>query len=254
MKENTVRFLRIYRMIHSISIIICGLCLMCGCLSIYHAGDSPYSREAVALAFSKIAVPVYLCLALTLGNFMLALFLPTEGSKGARSQDLHATLKRLNATKDLTADSAIAQQIAQERKKRRLHLLLRNGIFAVSAVIFLIYALNPGHFHDSDINGSMIKAMYRFVPCVLVSFAVAVYTAAQQEKSLRAEIALLKQLPSNGAAAPKNEDADAKKTNLLRLAFLAAGLGLVIFGACTGGIADVLAKAINICTECIGLG
>ncbi|MBE5746817.1 MAG: thioredoxin [Clostridiales bacterium] len=32
------------------------------------------------------------------------------------------------------------------------------------------------------------------------------------------------------------------------------GIVLLIWGICNGGMADVLKKAINICTQCIGLG
>ena len=35
---------------------------------------------------------------------------------------------------------------------------------------------------------------------------------------------------------------------------LAAAVLLLIWGFVSGGAADVLTKAINICTECIGLG
>lgn len=40
----------------------------------------------------------------------------------------------------------------------------------------------------------------------------------------------------------------------VRLALLCVAIALVILGVVSGGIADVLAKAINICTECVGLG
>lgn len=40
----------------------------------------------------------------------------------------------------------------------------------------------------------------------------------------------------------------------VRISLVVLGLGLLITGAVTGGMADVLAKAINICTECVGLG
>ena len=39
-----------------------------------------------------------------------------------------------------------------------------------------------------------------------------------------------------------------------RLAVLAAAIVLIVLGVLNGGMADVLGKAINICTECIGLG
>ncbi len=40
----------------------------------------------------------------------------------------------------------------------------------------------------------------------------------------------------------------------LRAALAAAALILIIAGICNGGMRDVLYKAINICTECVGLG
>ena len=41
---------------------------------------------------------------------------------------------------------------------------------------------------------------------------------------------------------------------ILRLFLFAAALLLIVLGVQNGGIRDVLIKAINICTECIGLG
>ena len=41
---------------------------------------------------------------------------------------------------------------------------------------------------------------------------------------------------------------------LIRLIFLMFSIGFIIWGVLNGGLYDVLVKAINICTECIGLG
>lgn len=45
-------------------------------------------------------------------------------------------------------------------------------------------------------------------------------------------------------------------TNLLylRLALLAVGVGIFAYGFFAGGTSDVMTKAVNICTECVGLG
>ena len=42
--------------------------------------------------------------------------------------------------------------------------------------------------------------------------------------------------------------------NAVRLILFAAALVLLVLGVRNGGLRDVLFKAINICTECIGLG
>ena len=41
---------------------------------------------------------------------------------------------------------------------------------------------------------------------------------------------------------------------LLRIVLFACAIAMIVLGALNGGMNDVLVKAINICTECIGLG
>ena len=45
-----------------------------------------------------------------------------------------------------------------------------------------------------------------------------------------------------------------KRLRTLRLTLLAIAAALIVWGAVNGGARDVLVKAVNICTECIGLG
>ena len=49
-------------------------------------------------------------------------------------------------------------------------------------------------------------------------------------------------------------DLEEKKFRPYRAAFIAVSLVLIVLGLVNGGTIAVLAKAINICTECIGLG
>ena len=41
---------------------------------------------------------------------------------------------------------------------------------------------------------------------------------------------------------------------MVRYAFLAFGIAIMVYGFLSGGTVDVLTKAVNICTECVGLG
>ena len=45
-----------------------------------------------------------------------------------------------------------------------------------------------------------------------------------------------------------------KSIFVIRIVVAVAGLGLFVCGICFEGTAEVLTKAINICTQCIGLG
>ena len=45
-----------------------------------------------------------------------------------------------------------------------------------------------------------------------------------------------------------------KPVAIARIAILVIAIVLVVLGACNEGTKDILTKAVNICTECVGLG
>lgn len=69
---------------------------------------------------------------------------------------------------------------------------------------------------------------------------------------------LMKELELRRSAPKRKPDAAApEKTtgrNVIRVIIAAAAVVLIVLGVMNGGMFDVLVKAINICTECIGLG
>ena len=75
---TTKRIHRIYSILLSIIIIIAGICLIISCIDIYNSGKQPFSREAVANAFSKINIPIYLCIFMSFLGFILDLFIPNK--------------------------------------------------------------------------------------------------------------------------------------------------------------------------------
>lgn len=129
-KETKMRILRIYSILLGVVIVIAALCLMAGCLYIYNSGDQPYSREIVAATFSKIAIPVFLCIGMIIVGFVLNFLLSPVDEKKEK--------KTVSILKELSdAD------IAEEKKIR----ISRYCIFGV-AVIFLVYGLATGGIAD----------------------------------------------------------------------------------------------------------
>ena len=94
--------------------------------------------------------------------------------------------------------------------------------------------------------------MLLFFPCLAVPFGYGCFASFYGLKLMKQEISLTRQALREAPAEP----AAKKLPSLLwlRLALLSVALFLLVFGFCTGGTADVLTKAINICTECVGLG
>lgn len=244
---------RIYGIILSGVIILAGICLMVACVGIYLSGDEPFSREAVAAAFAPISIPVYLCLVMVIAGFVLKLALPCPAGKAAAVKQHSVMRNRLLAKADLeNCSDDLRAGILAEQTRRKKNSRICAAVLAVSAVVFLIYALDGSHFHASDINGSMVRAMFVLLPCLAVSLASCIWLVAARNTSLLHEIELLKQCPK--AAVSRTEAAKPDYTKKVRTALLVAAIALAIFGFCTGGTADVLTKAVNICTECIGLG
>ena len=65
------------------------------------------------------------------------------------------------------------------------------------------------------------------------------------------EINLLKGI--SGTKAPETVGKPSR-VGYVRIALYAVAMVLIVLGIHNGGMRDVLIKAINICTECIGLG
>lgn len=254
MEKKTVLLLRrIFGIILSLSIIFAGVCLIAACLSIYYSGDKPYSPQSVSEAFAKISVPVFLCIILTVIGFIIDFILPvTQNKKRAvkiNEMNRAALLEKKNLKE---AEPEILTYILKERNNRSLHTLIRTLLTVVCGAAFLVYALNPVNFHSSEINASMISAMQVLIPCAIIPFGYSVFTAFLFDRSYAREIELLKKLPKSEST-EKKADKDSLKT-IVKIAIVVIGLALMIYGLIEGGTADVLTKAMNICTECIGLG
>ncbi len=250
MKWNLQQVRRIYGMVTAVSLTVSGICLMVACLGIYQAGA--FSPQAVAAAFSPIALWVYFSIALILGGWVLALAAPEADEKPKAGRQTALILARLQAKADLDGcEDSLKAAITAQRKKRRLVRLVQTVVLTVCAALFLVYALDGSHF-GTNINESMIRAMVVAVPCLVIALAVSLFAHFFGHASMEQEIALLKQAPS-GKAAPQQQRAK-DKLSWLRYAVLVIAIGILVYGYCTGGTVDVLTKAINICTECVGLG
>ena len=102
-RESIMRIHRIYNILFSIVIIIAGLCLIIGVLTIYHSGDHPFSRESVAATFSTIAFPVYLTLVMAVISFLWEVASPSDKEKDPNAKDYPALLSKLYEKKDFSA-------------------------------------------------------------------------------------------------------------------------------------------------------
>lgn len=259
--ERIKKIHRLYGILLSLALVAAGICLMVACVGVYRNGEAPlYSREEVAAAFRPIAVPVYAALVLAVGGAVLHLLLPAEAERLRAPYRPARVLRSLRKRAVLTEEQKSVALRAQ--KTRRLHNWITALLAVAGAAVFLAYALNGANFPPADgikegLNDAMIRSMWVLLPCLAVPFAYGVFTGYYCRRSMEREIALLKKgayLSAESTEQPTAKTKGGFPVTAVRCALLAVGLFLLIYGFATGGIADVLTKAVNICTECIGLG
>lgn len=268
MTEKTKQTIHlIYGILLTIVTVIAGLCLMYSCYSIYTDGLAAgsgqiYSREIIQATFSDIAIPVYACLALVIGGFILQLALPLEKKKLMPEKNYAMILHRLKTKKAFSPDQESLQAaVERQQKQRRTVLIIGTVITFVCALAFLIPACRSSYWPDVNdpvrgVTDAMIGIMPLFAGCVVIPMGYCIFAAYFCRSSLRKEIELMKQ--ASAPAVPVEEAPtfrlDGNALLIIRLSLLVLAVVGIILGAATGGVESIVAKAVAICTECIGLG
>jgi hypothetical protein len=261
-QETKKRIHAIYGIVLSVVAVLAGICFIAACLNIYRGGAASnatqiYTRQIVGESFAGITIPVYSCLVLVMGGMVLDLALPIEKKKLKPEKNLPLILQRLQEKTDLEACSSTVRSQLKKHSQLRKNGVISCGILLVgSFALFLIYACNPAHW-DTNSTPSMVAAMGKMFSCLAVPFLVTVVVSYLCRKSMEREIELMRQAAAEHPRKAKKEVPKAHSNRIAaiaRIAILAAGILLVVLGACNEGTADILTKAVNICTECVGLG
>ncbi len=261
-KETKNRIHLIYGIVLSAVAVIAGICFIVSAYGLYQAGlatdTQPYTVETIRAAFSRIAIPVYLCLALVIGGIILNIVLPPEKKKQPVEKNRQLILRRLESKTDLSAcEEGLRASIEEQIQLRRLHKLISGLLLAVASGLFLSYACDSNHWHETDFNSSMVRGFFALMICLVIPFIYIVFTSFFCRKSLDRQIELMRRAnaaaPIQGSQSPAPANSCRAET-IVRYAVLVFAVGILAYGLCTGGTADVLAKAATICTECVGLG
>lgn len=246
---------RVYNILLCIAVFVLGACLIAGALNIYYTGDSRdqiYTRDVVEERLAHYALPITLCSVIIIGSFIIDFFDPMPEPLSSAT-DYSFVKKALLRRRDPScAEAEVCNMLKKEKNKRLILTAATVGLTLIGSVVFLIYALDPDSYHTSEINSSMIAAMKWLVPCYALPFIFGIAAAFLKDKSLKQEVEIIKKLPT--AQGTKTEKKPGTLLLVIRIAIVAVAISVTLYGYFSGGTADVLTKAVNICTECIGLG
>jgi hypothetical protein len=258
---------QLFEWLLSAASVLLAVLLIVQCVSIYHEGISPdnlgadglliheiYSVEIVTAHFQQIAWSFYLWLVLLL----LTIVLGKPAQKEKLTAPVRNQLAILRARTDDTAD------IRRLQRSNRLVWTIAGVVCFVCAVMAGRFLLNLdslfsadgynlwGSFASRDLEPVIRQLAISVFPWIGIAFAALMIAEELSNRLLQKEVTLRKTAPKKTPAEP------AEKPHVLRtavrIAVFCGAVALIVLGIQNGGMFDVLVKAINICTECIGLG
>ena len=270
--KNKARIRLGYGIALSVILAVVGILFICSCYSIYKSGSSPFTRESIGAAFSKIALPTYFAIATVIGGGIVAILIPDEKQKLVGIRSARVVLKKLADKVDTEQlDEELASKIVKERSLRSILDKINVAIIAIAAIAPLFYLMNPHNFPavSGEYNAEILHGMLVYLAFLLPVAVYEVVYVILCDRSCNREIELCKVAIKAVGTAPKSEgETECPLCRLVgclkknekqivlgvRIALVGCAIVFIIAGIANGGMIDVLNKAIKICTECIGLG
>lgn len=215
------------------------------CLALYHSDTQPlFSAEKVSLALRQILPIIIPCVCLILLSLLF--------HRPANRPSL-LSLTPANRLRLMKKHIAVLPENAQKEERKRLFcvLLAACGLLICTAWC-LAYLLNRKHFDSWQLDQVMSNMLRHVLPALLTAGLILYAAFVYCDHSRAKECRLLQSVPKIKAV--KENESKSMFLSVGRALFLFVAILFIVLGAMNGGMKDMLAKAIKICTECIGLG
>lgn len=252
--SNKVKYIRlIYGIVLSTLLSVTGILLMVACVNVYKIGNRPFTPDNISAAFSSISPAVWITVAAIIIGIIINIIFPADKAKLRAIMDKKTLLMKLECKAALNESEK--ETLLKARKLHRLLLIIVVAVCLALAIPVILYAFNFGNY-TADYDASVKAACLFMLPFIAVIGGICCVFVLIEDSLYEKQIQLVKGAERSGAPAPKKatRTLGARVLLAVRLSVLAIALVFIVAGIINGGMADVLSKAINICTECIGLG
>ena len=251
---------RILAIVTSILVTLLGIAFIISCAHLYFTGgDTPYSAERVGEYLSWLVIPSVITILAVLGGIIYNVVTgetDVENAKRTSSEMLELYKQRY----ELSAfGESTEKEVLTIREKQKIFNIISICVSALLMLIGLVYLVFVADFSVENLNADVIAALSVVMPLMAIALAIHIPRAYLAENSAAKELDLLKSAIKNSGVPKANpqvkrDKKDEKTANIVRCVILGVSAILIVLGIVNGGMADVLAKAVKICTECIGLG
>lgn len=270
MNEKTCKSVRLsYGIIFGVFTVIVGALFIWQVLWLYFTGTAegfvgnPFTRERVAAALSKIDLFFWLWIALIVVGFVLWEVFPVKQRQRKICPDLQYA--RLNKRMPQTAPEGTGGEFAQIAQFKTVVFALKCAawsLFGIACVYGIIYLCIPSNFPNKNVTAEILNMVKHICPCVFAGLLVICGAGIYEKFAVKAVLPAVQKVTKgqkpqagNGALQTVSGVFDNKWVVLgIRIAVAVIAVAFIIWGALNGSALTVFIKAINICSECIGLG
>lgn len=273
MKEKTCKTVRLYYgLATSLISVVVGALLIWQTLDIYlNGGRRPFSREIVGQRLALVSPAFWIWLVMIVAGFVIWEVFPVKKKIASLKDDCYA-LKRLKKRIPPKVGERELDSLGYVMKEEETLLLLKLCVFLVclaGAVYGIVYLATPAHFPKTDVTAEIVRMVKNILPCAAIAFVAAIAFKYAEIRSAKKQLPHVKKLAASKGgdyiASVKYAGADTyfdigrvlnNKYFILgvRIAVGCLAIGFIIAGAVNGNMRAIFIKAVNICTECIGLG
>ena len=248
---------KLLRIILTAATVLMLVLLAWQCLDIYLVGNSPVNLDASGLHIQSVYRAQDVITRLgglriwAMGYLILLVAVCVMVSGGARKESAVAMEpdNRLRLMKKKLSELPEAAR-AEETLRRKI-CYGTVAVVVVCAALCIVFLMNRDNFTSWDLEMVMGQMLMHTLPWIIVAFTAMIAASFLCRRSMEREIDLLKGI--SGKKVPEVVE-KASRVHYVRIALYAVAATLIVLGINNGGMRDVLIKAINICTECIGLG
>lgn len=260
MQKNNKIIDKLFLIIVSIQTILMGILFIVQILRIYYGNSATFTREICGQYILQI-LPVIIIWFLVIIAAFIYFYIKGNPTKDIAKITNITKLNNLEGICPDFTDENLGNEytlLNKEKKNRRIALIIAIAIAVACSIMGLCYLLNVKHFESSgDLTDQAIKMGIHLLPWCIIAFGAFIVYVIYIEVSAKKSIEIIKVIiKSNGKKihSPKDNKKERLVVNILRGAIALVAVVLIVVGIFNGGATDVLQKAINICTECIGLG
>ena len=245
---------KLFLIITSILTILMGIVFIIQVLRIYYGNDKTYTREICGKFLLQMLPIIILWIVMVIASYVYFRIKSKPEKSFAKITNV-AKLKNLEAMCPYVEEEY--ELINKEKKKRKIAMIINIVVVSICSIMSLGYLLNVKHFDSSgDLTNQAIQMGIHLLPWVIIAFGSMIVTTIYEEISSKKSIELVKNVIKNNGKkeAVKYKDKNQLGINIARGVLIGVSVVLIVVGIFDGSAEDVLQKAINICTECIGLG